>query len=69
MLKLEEIGVRILNQAKVKSTARALLQAKQSIGLDADYDLNRGLNETIDWYKAFRRLLSLKDAFEQTCAG
>ncbi|RTL45401.1 MAG: NAD-dependent epimerase/dehydratase family protein [Candidatus Melainabacteria bacterium] len=55
LLKLEEIGVRILNQAEgeIHSQSLAAGKAKKVLGWTADYDLNRGLNETIDWYKAF----------------
>jgi CDP-glucose 4,6-dehydratase len=54
-LNLDEIGVKILNQAEgeIHSQSLAAGKAKKVLGWTADYDLNRGLNETIDWYKAF----------------
>jgi CDP-glucose 4,6-dehydratase len=54
-LQLEKIGVRILNQAEgeIHSQSLAAGKAKKVLGWSAEYDLNRGLNETIDWYKAF----------------
>lgn len=54
-LKLENIGVRILNQAEgeIHSQSLSAGKAKKVLGWTADYDLDRGLNETVDWYKAF----------------
>ncbi len=54
-LNLEDIGVRILNQAEgeIHSQSLSAGKAKKVLGWSANFDLHRGLNETIDWYKAF----------------
>ncbi len=54
-LKMEEMGVRILNQAEGEIHSQSLSsgKAKKVLGWTADFDLNGGLNETINWYKAF----------------
>ncbi len=54
-LKMEDVGVRILNQAEgeIHSQSLSAGKAKKILGWSANFDLHRGLNETIDWYKAF----------------
>ncbi len=54
-LKMEDMGVRILNQAagEIHSQSLSAGKAKRVLGWTADFDLNGGLNETINWYKAF----------------
>jgi CDP-glucose 4,6-dehydratase len=54
-LNLENMGVKILNQAEgeIHSQSLSAGKAKRVLGWSADFDLNRGLNETINWYKAF----------------
>ncbi len=54
-LNMEDMGVRILNQAEgeIHSQSLSAGKAKKILGWSANFDLHRGLNETIDWYKAF----------------